>query len=238
MAPKLKFEIDEVVGFNDPREVPAYTIPESAQYLGIPKSTVRAWVLGTTYGQAKKSFDRVISLPVDGLAQLSYFNLAEAFVLRALRDQRIRLDYIRQALEHVKKEVGWERPLIQEQFRTDGVSLFIERLGGLLDAVTMQQLLPDVFESHLKRIDWENDLAAILYPFTRSVDGRSQTRSVAIDPRRSFGRPIVDRIGVATAMIHGRWRAGDTIATLAEDYACGAEEIEEALCYESGGRAA
>jgi len=30
----------------EPREVPAYRISEVAQYLGMPKATVRAWALG------------------------------------------------------------------------------------------------------------------------------------------------------------------------------------------------
>jgi len=39
----------DVYGGQDPREMPAYSIPEAAHYLQMPSSTLRGWVKGWTY---------------------------------------------------------------------------------------------------------------------------------------------------------------------------------------------
>jgi uncharacterized protein (DUF433 family) len=230
---KLAFDIKQALEFSDVREIPAYTIAEAAHYLCIPKATISAWVKGTTYSVRGKPtrFHRVIDLPVKSKNVLSFYNLAEAHVLRVLRTEyNIQLQPIRKALQFIKIERGWKRPLIQEQFRTDGITLFIQHLGKLLDVSNPQQrLMEELLNEHLKRIDWENSFAARLYPFTRLTPGGDAPRSIVIDPHRSFGRPIVDRLGVTTNVIAERLKAGDTIKKLVKEYGGPQTDIEEAI---------
>lgn len=231
--PRLKFDIQRMSRFGDPREMPAYTLNEASRYLHIPRDTIRSWVLGTTWTDTaghKRPFRRVIELPGKGLTLLSFFNLAEVYVLRSLRERyRVQLDLIRKSLDFVRRESGWSRPLIQEDFRTDGVRLFVERLGLLMDASTQQLLIPHVLEERLNRIDWQDELAARLYPFTRPEPSKNAPKSVVIDPARSFGRPILDGIGVPTTIIADRYKAGDSIKTLVKEYGGPQEDIEEAI---------
>jgi uncharacterized protein (DUF433 family) len=232
--PKLKFDLERLIQFSDPREVPTYTLGEAAHYLSIPLTTVRAWVRGTSYTQSdgsRRRFQKVIELPDRNLTLLSFYNLAEAHVLRALREiHRIDLQKIRRALDFVRRERGWERPLIQAQFRTDGVGLFIEQLGKLIDATADGQLvMSDIVSAHLDRLDWEGDLAARLYPFTRLTTDRLAPKSVLIDPTRSFGRPVLANLGVATSEIAERYKAGDSIKALMKDFGGTQTDIEEAI---------
>src|SRR5262245_20263568 len=132
---KSKIDIAAVWALEDPREVPAYSITDAAHYLCMPKQTVRAWVLGTsyTYNGVRRKFKQVIQLPIPKSSLLSFFNLVEVHVLRGLRTKlAIKLPFIRKALEYVKEQYGWERPLIQQEFKTDGVRLFVEKLGTLV----------------------------------------------------------------------------------------------------------
>lgn len=212
--------------------MPAYTTGEAAHYLCIPKATISAWVKGTTYTAAgvSKKFHRVIELPEKTLPLMSFFNLAEAHVLRALRtDYEIPLPVIRKALDYIRKEFGWERPLIQEKFRTNGVTLFVERLGKLIDAANPDQTLLPTLTQYLDRIEWEDEFAARLYPFTRSARDSTAPRAIVIDPSRSFGRPLLDRLGVTTNVIAERYKAGDSIAKLVEEYGGQEADIEEAI---------
>lgn len=231
--PRLKFDIERMARFDDPREIPAYTFAEASRYLHIPVTTIRSWLCGTTWtdsSRKKRSFQRVIDLPEKGLNLLSFFNLAETYVLRSLRDQYdVRLDLIRKALEFVQSESGWDRPLIQEDFRTDGVRLFVERLGRLLDASSQQLMIPGVLEDRLNRIDWQNALAVRLYPYTRPEPSSDAPKRVVIDPARSFGRPIVEGTGVPTSVIADRYKAGDSIKALVKEYGGPQEDIEEAI---------
>jgi uncharacterized protein (DUF433 family) len=217
---------------SDPRSVPAYSIPEAAHYLNIPPATLRSWVLGRSYRSAggKKWFKSVITLPSRGVNLLSFFNLSEAHALRVFRTRHgIELQAIRKALGFVSKRFGWERPLIEQQFKTDGIGLFFEHLGTLTDASSEGQLmLREVMEAHLERLEWEQDVVARLYPFTRAGADEGP-KSVMIDPRYSFGRPILRQSHVPTAIVAERYKAGDSIEHLAQDYGCSQLEIEEGV---------
>jgi len=233
MLTSRTFDFNKALMCNDPREMPAYSIPEAAHYLTIPPATLRSWVLGrnyTTSDGARRKFHPVIVLPNRNANLLSFFNLAEAHVLRAFRSRHnISLKHIRVALNYVKRECGWQRPLIQQEFQTDGVGLLIRRLDKLIDTSADGQLvMRHVVESHLKRMEWEDNVVARLYPFTR-VNETDGPRSVLIDPCFSFGRPILKQSRVETAMIAERYKAGDSIDSLADDYACSRLEIEEGL---------
>ncbi len=229
---KLAFDPADLVNITDPREMPAYTVPEAAWALRMPPSTVRSWFFGN-----KDQFEPLLIPALAEPALLSFNNLVEVFVLRSLRTKDgISMRHARKALSRVENELQRPRPLLRESFRTDGVRLFIEAYGGTQDAETGQRAL---FEEHLRRVAFdEGGIAAKIFPFTRPEGSAEDPMSVVIDIRRSFGRPIVDRIGVPTEVINDRWWAGDTAALLAEDYRCELIDIEEAIKYESRRRAA
>lgn len=50
-----------------------------------------------------------------------------------------------------------------------------------------------------------------------------------IDPRISFGRPIVAGSGIPTSAIVQRYLAGEGYEHLANDYRLGVEQIQEAV---------
>lgn len=229
---QTKLTLADVWDYADPRDVPAYSVAEAAHYLCIPTSTIRSWVKGT------KSFKPVLELPRPGVSLLSFYNLVESHALRSLRIvHRIDLPRIRSALDFVKNQLGWERPLIHEGFKTDGVRLFVDHLGTLVDATSDGQIVMREVMTHLDRIEWQNELAARLYPFTR-LNTNNAPKSVFIDPRYSFGRPILRDSHVATAVIATRYKAGDSMDDLAQDYGCSRQEIEEAVRCELPIRAA
>lgn len=228
---KSKIDIAKLWDFDDPREVPAYSTADAAHYLCMPQETVRAWVRGTSYGTRghKRRFRPVIQFPVADTPLLSFFNLAEVHVLRALRTKHeIRLPVIRKALDFVKEKYGWERPLLQQDFKTDGVRLFVDHLGKVVEASAGGQIIMESVMAHLERLEWENNLVARLYPFTR-LSPLNAPKSVIIDPRHSFGRPILAEARIATAVIAERYKGGESIDALADDYGCDHLEIEEGI---------
>lgn len=208
----------------DPREVPNYSISEVASYLSIPRSTVRAWVKGMG-----DSFKPVIKLADPKGNRLSFFNLVEVHVLAAIRERGPRLPDIRKAIRFVERTIGKNHPLAAQSFYTDGVSLFVEHLGDLVNAKDGQLVLRKVVEEYLTRIDYGPDgLALRLYPFTRRgvADG---PRSVVLNPLVSFGRPVLADTGVPTEEIADRFHAGETLDELAQDFGVSREAVEEAV---------
>ena len=229
----LKLPIQNLLAIADPREVPAYSISLAAHYLRIPTSTLRDWVQGGFYRVAsgKKRFAPAIKLSNPKVQLLSFYNLAEAHVLSALRrTHNVKMPAIRKALDYVTEKYHWQRPLIEHDFMVAGASVFVERLDHeLVDAGTSgKQVMLKFIREYMTRLEWEDKLAAKFYPFTRQ-DLSASPRLVLIDPRFSFGRPILATARIPTAMIAERYKAGDSTKQLARDYACPIEEIEEAI---------
>lgn len=222
---KLAFDSADLLNVSDPKEMPAYTVPEAAWALRIPTSTVRSWFYGN-----RDQFEPLLRPALTDPALLSFNNLVEVFVLRSLRTKHhISMQHVRRALDRVVHELDNPRPLLREAFRTDGVRLFVEAYGETQDAETGQRTL---FDEHLQRIEFRDGMASRVFPFYWPVEVAASPRAVVIDSTRSFGRPIVDRINIPTEIIHDRWWAGETIESLSVDYRCKIADIDEALRYE------
>jgi uncharacterized protein (DUF433 family) len=67
-----------------------------------------------------------------------------------------------------------------------------------------------------------------LYPFTRKRQP-DEPKVIVIDPRISFGRPVLTGTGIRTAIVAERYKAGESIEELAKDYSREHLEIEEAI---------
>ena len=66
-----------------------------------------------------------------------------------------------------------------------------------------------------------------------AVNGKIVTElPILIDPRISFGRPVVGKAFVSTRSILERIDAGETVDDVARDYELTAEAIEEAVVFE------
>lgn len=224
----------------DPRDRPAYTLAEAAAYARVRVPTAREWVLGRP---ARASIGRqgaaaVIKPAATDPCLLSFSNLVELFVLADLRrDHGVSLQRVRNALRYVKGTLGIEeRPLIHAKFKTDGIDLFVEHLVGregntaLVNASAHGQLgLREALEARLERVEWDaHKIARRLFPFVRP-EAAGQPRTIMIDPRMGFGRPVIADTGIRTNIIAERFRAGESPGELARDYNVDPSAIEDAL---------
>ncbi len=223
----------DIYGGRDPRAMPAYSLWEAAHYLGLPKATLRSWVIGQHYkaGAHRRFFQPLIRLPEPQRACLSFVNLTEAYVLSAIRrEHRIPLQQVRAALRYLETRFKSRHPLADEQFETNGTSLFVQKIDQLINLTQEGQLeMRRLLMAYLRRVERDpSGAVARLYLLTRrgSVD---QPKTVLMDPRLAFGRPVLARKGIPTAAIAERYKAGDSTDDLARDYGCERPEIEEAI---------
>lgn len=217
----------------DPRYLPTYTLSESSRYLLIPIATLRSWVVGRYYPvQSGKEFSRpTILAPQTDPVLLSFVNLIEAHVLDAARREfHVALPKVRLAISYLRKRFNSSHPLAEQKIETDGRDLFIRSCGKLITASSGGQLaMPELIDSYLRRIEWdEQGLASRLYPFTRTST-LQQPKVVVIDPRVSFGRPVLAGTGIRTTIVAERYKAGESVEDLAKDYARERLDIEEAI---------
>jgi uncharacterized protein (DUF433 family) len=212
-----------IAGAESPEELPAYTAVRAAQLVRLSPSTLRLWARGD--GEHAALFVPAERSPLT----LSFSNLVETFVLASMRRVHgISMQRVRKALRYVGRELGVKRPLIHARVRTDGVRLFVDHAGELLDVASPEQaLLREVLDASLERIEWGPDVAERLYPWVRAdLEG---PKSIVIDPRRGFGQPIIAGTGIEARIVTERYRAGESVAELAQDYRLEPGQIEDAI---------
>ena len=217
----------------DPRDLPRYTYPESSRATGVPVSTVAAWVRGMPYTRSGKTrfFQPVIERPDPNDPRLSFNNVLEVYVLRALREvHEVKLDKIRQAIQIAREEEGVDRVLIDPQLRTTGGDLF---LNHYLELVTLshsrQMAMRAILQAFLQRVAPDRSW---LTPQARNPN-LSGSSPVFVSPFVSFGNAIIQRRGVSTNVIASRLNLGESRQDIVEDYELTEDEFEEAILYEA-----
>ena len=201
----------DIYGGLRPEAVPAYTLGEASRLVGLPPSTLRSWTHGRTFktrGGVSRSH-AIIQIPKSPGGFLTFTNVVEAHVLAAMRRQ----------VPH---------PLAGVRFKTDGVDLFVDRVGHLINVSREGQLgMRAVLDASLERVEYDRAGRAVrLFPLFKREDA---PKHVVLDPRRAFGRPILSGTSVPVVDIHNRFEAGESIEHLAADYDVPGEMIEEAL---------
>lgn len=216
---------------------PAYPAREAAYILNLPLATVKAWSFGQTRrDDGRVRFKAVIRAADERNKLLSFANLCELHVLAVTRRVHgVSLPKVRSSVEYLRSRLNVDRPLIDRQFKTNGIDLFVEHASKLLNVSRQgQEALRGEFELALARIERDNQGNPIkLFPYSRTSDRTAmQPKSVVIDPRLSFGRPVLTESAVPTEVIYDRFLAGDSLEDMALDYNVDEKEIEEALRFE------
>jgi uncharacterized protein (DUF433 family) len=225
-----------VAAKTDTRDAPAYPIVEAARYLRLPPATLRAWTLGRAYPTSAGSgrFQPLIRPAGRSPVSLSFWNLIEAHVLRALRtDHGVSVKAVRKALQFAESTLGIDRLLLSPELRSRAGEVFLDRYGQLINLSASGQLaIRQVLEAHLRRVEWDARNAPVrLHPFLIG-DVPDQSRPIVIDPLVSFGRPMLAASGVSTAAIASRIDAGESRDEVAADYGVSTSEVDAAVVYE------
>ena len=199
---------------------------------------MRSWVAGRLYpvaGHPKRSRP-LIHLADRQKQYLSFINLVEGHVLAAIRRRHgVKLPKVRQALDYVRRHFHVEHPLIDQAFQTDGLDLFVERYGDLINASREgQRAMKEIIGVYLTRIERDpKGLPIKFFPFTRDTEAEAapaaDPRVVVMNPAVSFGRPVIAGTGIPVSSIYERYRAGDSVADLAHDFRLETGDIEEAI---------
>jgi len=219
----------------DLRDQPAYTLAEAARYLKLPTATLRSWVVGRPYPKAGQvaRFQPLIRPAGNPPPILSFWNLIEAHVLRSLRTEHgVSIQAMRTALTYAEKALKLDRLLLSRDLRTHAGQVFLDEYSKLTDLSASGQLaIRALFEQHLKRVEWDEwKFPVRLYPFVSSES--VVERTIAIDPKIAFGRPVVARAGVSTGTIAERIDAREPLREVADDYGLTESEVEQAVLYE------
>jgi uncharacterized protein (DUF433 family) len=218
-------------------DAPLYTTAEAARFLGVPTSTFSTWAKGYVRRAAGRA--EVRGAPIISSVEaprnyptIPFIGLSEAMVLAAFRKAGVSLQHIRQAVTILEKEIGEEYALASRGVYTDGAVILFdyadaaddEELAGLTEVVRRQRVFAPVVREYLRRIDYAADGWA-----ARLVSPATSRPIVVVDPNRAFGQPIFMHGASRVEDVIDRWKAGDPLVEVAEDFGVPTEDVEDIL---------
>jgi uncharacterized protein (DUF433 family) len=210
--------------------MPRYTFAEAAAYLGLAESTIRSWFAGMPYGTAPNvRFFQPVLQPA-GKDLLSFYDIASAHVLMALKAKGLRPSDMREVVDELRKEfAGSLYPLLGRDFAMFGRDVVLKKVGSLLNLSKSRQMgLKAVMNKFLARIELDANLMPVRFSplYTHRDRGRGY---IVIDPDFASGRPVIKGTGVAAEIIAKRKGSGESEARLAKDYRISLRAVKEAV---------
>jgi uncharacterized protein (DUF433 family) len=201
---------------------PAYGPSEAARYVRLPLNKAKRWA------------ELLAVAPSEPVFPISFANLLQLHLLKSMRlEHRVPLQRVRRAIPALREKYGSEYPLLQTQLLTDGLDIFLrEEPNEIVNLSNAEQRsIREHFDLYLRRIDLSERVAR-LYPFVRSEEDVNAPAQVVIRPDIGFGRPTVSGTGIQTQVIAGRFRSGDSMIDLIDEYQLSQEQLEEVIRWE------
>ena len=205
--------------------LPAYRVGDAGRYAGVPARSVSYWHFGGNGTGA--------ALPGRARGQyLSYLELVEVAFVATFRGLGVPLQRIRKAKDYAAQVLKSEYPFAEYSWLTEGHHVLLElrtvegdaSMGRLVTADNQGQIAwKEAVSDRFHQFDYENGIALIWH-----LAGRRSP--VVIDPRVSFGAPMVK--GIPTWVLKGRWDAGESVSDIGDDFRMSEDDIRHGLRFE------
>jgi uncharacterized protein (DUF433 family) len=213
----------------DKREWPVYSLAEVAYFLEIPKPTLHSWTRAKV--DSKGITQEPLIVPADRTEALfSFYNLIESHILSVTtKTHKVKVSAVRSAMQELLATgmATGNHPLLSREFHTDGKDIFVKLIENTVNLSRRgQYALKPIMDEYLLRIERDDAFKPKkLYP------AKQQNKIVAMIPTVSSGRPVIDGTGIPVASIWNRYRAGDSVEFIADDYDIAETQVEGAISY-------
>jgi uncharacterized protein (DUF433 family) len=212
-----------------------YSVPEAARLSAVSTGRIRRWLKGYSYRSAAGEIKKLSPVwrgqhqPGDSEASLGFLDLIEVRFVNAFLSLGMKWKTIRRAEQRARDEFHTDHPFATKLFRSDGRTVFLNVLDGreksLLDVLNNQLAFEKVISPYLIGLDFEHNSAARWWPL-------APRKTIVIDPKRSFGQPIVNNAGVPTAVLAKAVQVEGSIETVAKWYRVNLRSVRAAVEYE------
>lgn len=206
-----------------------YTPREAARLVGGTAQEVLRWTRGS--GPTEPLWKAHYQY-LEDTTELSFFDLIEVRVVKAMRLAGVSMQSIRYAIRLAANRFGVERPLATQNFRLSGRQILMDALENDGELISLskanpgQKVFTEIVRQSLNDLEYEDDLVARWRPSAASF--------VVIDPQRSFGAPVLDDFGISTRVLFDEFLQCNDARYLSRVYEIPLRYINDALRYESG----
>lgn len=200
----------------DPWTRGVYLVPDAARILRLPVAVLRSWVCGRIENEQRRFPAGEFETRRTGADRhFGFHSLIELFTIAQLRARGIPMAAVREARAELMERFDTAHPFALEGLMTSGKSL-LKALGNdiLLELGTRgQTAFGKILEPFCASLDFDpiNSLATRYFPMGRA-------HPVVVDPRRAFGRPVIEGTNLTTEAVMSLLRGGDTEEDIAEAF--------------------
>lgn len=213
-----------------------YTVSEASRLAHVSPWRIRRWLKGYEF-KVKHGRHRSPAVwnsqldPIDHTLALGFLDLLEIRCVNAFISAGVSWKTLRQVYDRARDLVGHSHPFCTNRFATDGHTIFIE-LQEENDEVTLwdmrdvQRVFDKIIRPFLKNVEFDSSRVPLRWwP-------RGKGHQVALDPRRSFGQPIIFREGIPTQVLARSARANSSVDEVARWFEINSTSVREAVAFE------
>ncbi len=206
-----------------------YSYAEADRIAGVKPRTASRWIREYAHrsGEARANVATDDRRAESGA---SFFDLIEVAAIGRLRAAGWPFKAIHAAVESCQRMSGLYRPLVTEQFTSDGRDFFTARHDGLSEAGIGPRKCEaawfEVLVPFFKTVAYEHAYARRWWP----IGG---DRRVVIDPDYGYGLPVIQGSGVRTEIVYEQVQALESQERIAYSFNITLEEVEHAIQFEA-----
>jgi len=208
-----------------------YTPAEAGKLVQISPAKINRWLRG--HHVKSQQYDPLWTPQVDLGEQgiiLGFRDLMEIRVASAFIEQGLSAQKVRQAIQLARELIKDERPLSTSRFQTDGRSVFLQVVEGdgqtkFIDLFKSQYAFHEILKRSLRNIEYDAEGV----PARWWVFGK--TRSIVVDPARSFGRPIEAETSVPAEVLAAAAEAEGSVEAAARAWDVPVRAIKRAVAF-------
>ncbi len=217
-------------------QIGIYTIAEASRLTGISRPRIRRWIRGYEF-RVKHGRHRSPAVwksqlqPIDHAIALGFLDLLEIRAVDAFINAGVSWKTLRQVHDEARNWIGHSHPFCTNRFATDGHTIFLELREKnhevmLWDMKDVQRVFDRIIRPFIKNVEFDRG------KIPRRWWPRGKSRQVALDPRRSFGQPIIFHEGIPTQILARSARANGSIEEVARWFEIKSASVREAVDFE------
>lgn len=204
-----------------------YSPREAARLIGGTSQEVLRWTRGSG---ASDPIWRAHYQFLGDTTEISFLDMIELRVVRALRLRDISLQAIKYAIALATEKFLVERPLSSLAFKTDGAEVLMDAVehDGELTSLSKrhpgQKVFRKIVDQSVSGLEYDGNQLARWRP--------TYAEHVVIDPTRTFGAPILDEVGISTGALHREWKVRPDFKRLSRAYEISVVLVRDAIDFE------
>lgn len=206
-----------------------YTSSEIAKILRVPYGKVYTWMNKYWDGKLGNLYGSKYSWQMEGTRAVSFHTFVEFYVMMRFSEAGVKPKQVLEAHSELVDMYDTAFPFAHKEvldgIKSDGKNIYLENKLGTIQLNGKKQFKLSIIKMFFIKLDFgQNDLASRYWPMGKQ-------KAVIVDPKRKFGRVVLDKRNIYPEVLYGHYKAGDSVKYLSAVYELEEDDISDAIEY-------